>query len=202
MIYVKSDEGREFKWKSDHAFVKVSAEESGGLLSMIEDNLTSDFAGSRFINTQNTQKPFSSLMEWSSSLLKVRRLRPTRAIRFTCRQTRRTLSDVSSQQRCDNFPARRIGRSICRVRTDECRGFQRRSRESTSRRPSTRQLSALSRNPDNGELPTLAQSGGADAVSGFRSESSIRPIQQSVELSHNNWIPDGGQATDLMCWRD
>ena len=43
MIYVKSGEGREFKWKSDHAFVKVSAEESDGLLSMIEDNLTSDF---------------------------------------------------------------------------------------------------------------------------------------------------------------
>ena len=43
MTYVKSGDGREFKWKSDHAFVKVSAEESGGLLSMIEDNLTADF---------------------------------------------------------------------------------------------------------------------------------------------------------------
>ncbi len=43
MIYVKSNEGREFKWKSDHAFLKVSANESGGLFSMIEDNLTPDF---------------------------------------------------------------------------------------------------------------------------------------------------------------
>jgi len=43
VIYVKSNEGREFKWRSDHAFLKVSAEESGGLFSMIEDNLTSDF---------------------------------------------------------------------------------------------------------------------------------------------------------------
>lgn len=43
MNYVKSGEGREFKWKCDHAFVKVSAAESGGLLSMIEDNLTADF---------------------------------------------------------------------------------------------------------------------------------------------------------------
>ena len=43
MVYVKSGEGREFKWKSDHAFVKVSADESGGLLSMIEDNLSVDF---------------------------------------------------------------------------------------------------------------------------------------------------------------
>ena len=43
MLYVKSGEGRAFKWKSDHAYVKVSAEESGGLLSVIEDNLTADF---------------------------------------------------------------------------------------------------------------------------------------------------------------
>ncbi len=43
MTYVKSGEGRDFQWKSDHAFVKVSAEESGSLLSMIEDNLTAEF---------------------------------------------------------------------------------------------------------------------------------------------------------------
>ena len=44
MVYVKSGEGRAFKWQSDHAFVKVTAEESGGLLSLIEDNLTTEFA--------------------------------------------------------------------------------------------------------------------------------------------------------------
>lgn len=44
MRYVKAGEGRKFKWKSDHAFVNISAEESGGSLSMIEDNLTTEFA--------------------------------------------------------------------------------------------------------------------------------------------------------------
>ena len=44
MTYVKSGEGRAFKWKSDHAFVKVSAEDSGGMFSLVEDNLTTEFA--------------------------------------------------------------------------------------------------------------------------------------------------------------
>ncbi len=34
---------REFAWKSDHAYVKISAEESGGRYTLIEDNLTVEF---------------------------------------------------------------------------------------------------------------------------------------------------------------
>ena len=34
---------REFAWKSDHAFVKISAEESDGRYTLIEDNLTAEF---------------------------------------------------------------------------------------------------------------------------------------------------------------
>ena len=40
---VKTGEGKEFRWKSDHAYVKISSEDSGGRYTMIEDNLTTEF---------------------------------------------------------------------------------------------------------------------------------------------------------------
>lgn len=39
-ICVKAGYGRDFPWKSDHAYVKVSKIQSQGHLSLIEDNMT------------------------------------------------------------------------------------------------------------------------------------------------------------------
>ena len=99
MTYVKSGDGREFKWKSDHAFVKVSAEESGGLLSMIEDNLTADFVLPLHKHAEHAETFFivDGVVEF---IIEVGSLRPKRATRFTCPRTRDTLSDAFSPQKC------------------------------------------------------------------------------------------------------
>ncbi len=54
-IYVKGKEGRDFAWKSDHAYVKVSSEESGGRFSLIEDNLTAEFHLPRHLHRTHTE---------------------------------------------------------------------------------------------------------------------------------------------------
>ena len=54
-IYVKGKEGRDFAWKSDHAYVKVSSEESGGRFSLIEDNLTVEFHLPRHLHRTHTE---------------------------------------------------------------------------------------------------------------------------------------------------
>jgi hypothetical protein len=44
MVYMQSGECRPFKWQSNHAFGKITAEEPSGLLSMVENNQTTEFA--------------------------------------------------------------------------------------------------------------------------------------------------------------
>lgn len=54
-VYVARGKGREFAWKSDDAFVKVSAEESGGQFSLIEDNLTTEFRLARHVHREHAE---------------------------------------------------------------------------------------------------------------------------------------------------
>lgn len=54
-VYVKGGEGREFRWKSDDAFVKISTEDSGGNYSLIEDNLTTEFHLPRHLHREHTE---------------------------------------------------------------------------------------------------------------------------------------------------
>jgi quercetin dioxygenase-like cupin family protein len=54
-VYVPADKGRSFGWKSDHAFVKVSSEESGGRFTLIEDNLTTEFRLPRHLHREHTE---------------------------------------------------------------------------------------------------------------------------------------------------
>jgi len=42
-VYTPAGQGREFAWQSDHAYVKLNAEESGGRYTLVEDNLTAVF---------------------------------------------------------------------------------------------------------------------------------------------------------------
>ena len=42
-LYIAGSQGRNFAWKSDNAYVRVSSEDSGGRFSLIEDNLTTEF---------------------------------------------------------------------------------------------------------------------------------------------------------------
>ena len=54
-LYVKALEGRDFAWKSDHAYVKVSSDESGGTFSLIEDNLTTEFHLPKHLHRTHTE---------------------------------------------------------------------------------------------------------------------------------------------------
>lgn len=54
-IFVKGGHGREFKWKSDDAFVKLSSEDTGGRYSLIEDNLTTEFKLPRHLHRQHAE---------------------------------------------------------------------------------------------------------------------------------------------------
>jgi quercetin dioxygenase-like cupin family protein len=54
-VCVKSSTGRDFAWKSDHAYVKVSSEESGGRYSLIEDNLTAEFRLPRHLHRAHSE---------------------------------------------------------------------------------------------------------------------------------------------------
>src|SRR5262245_29841498 len=57
-VYVKSGQGREFKWKSDDAFIKISAEDSGGRFSLVEDNLTTEFRLPRHLHRVHAETFF------------------------------------------------------------------------------------------------------------------------------------------------
>lgn len=54
-VFVRAREGREFKWKSDHAYVKLSAAETGGAFSLIEDNLTTEFHLPRHLHREHAE---------------------------------------------------------------------------------------------------------------------------------------------------
>ena len=54
-VCVKGGQGREFRWKSDHAFVKLSTEDSGGRYSLIEDNLTAEFSLPLHLHRQHAE---------------------------------------------------------------------------------------------------------------------------------------------------
>lgn len=47
--------GQEFAWKSDHAYVKISSEQSGGVFSLIEDNLTLEFRLPKHLHRIHTE---------------------------------------------------------------------------------------------------------------------------------------------------
>ena len=55
IVHIPAGQGREFAWKSDDAFVKVSAENSGGDFSMIEDNLTTEFRLPRHVHREHAE---------------------------------------------------------------------------------------------------------------------------------------------------
>jgi quercetin dioxygenase-like cupin family protein len=42
--FIKPNEGKNYQWESDHTFVKVSAADTGGDYTLMEDNLKSTFA--------------------------------------------------------------------------------------------------------------------------------------------------------------
>jgi quercetin dioxygenase-like cupin family protein len=54
-LHVKGGQGREFAWKSDDAFVKISSEDSGGSFSLIEDNLTTEFRLARHLHRVHSE---------------------------------------------------------------------------------------------------------------------------------------------------
>ena len=54
-VYVARGGGREFAWKSDDAFVKVTTEESGGLFSLIEDDSTTEFRLARHVHREHAE---------------------------------------------------------------------------------------------------------------------------------------------------
>jgi quercetin dioxygenase-like cupin family protein len=55
VAYTRSGHGREFAWQSDHAYVKISAEDSGGRFSLIEDNLTTVFHLPRHLHRRHAE---------------------------------------------------------------------------------------------------------------------------------------------------
>jgi quercetin dioxygenase-like cupin family protein len=57
-VFVKGGGGRDFKWKSDHAYVKISSDESDGRFSLIEDNLTAEFHLPRHLHRTHTETFF------------------------------------------------------------------------------------------------------------------------------------------------
>lgn len=54
-LYVPANSGRDFAWKSDHAYVKINSEESGGRYSLIEDNLTTEFHLPRHLHHEHAE---------------------------------------------------------------------------------------------------------------------------------------------------
>lgn len=65
--YVKAGSGRDFAWKSDHAYVKISSEDSGGRYSLIEDNLTTEFHLPRHLHRAHAEAFYvvSGLVEFT-----------------------------------------------------------------------------------------------------------------------------------------
>jgi quercetin 2,3-dioxygenase len=55
VVYIAAGQGREFAWKSDDAFVKLSSEDSGGMFSLIEDNLTTEFRLARHVHREHAE---------------------------------------------------------------------------------------------------------------------------------------------------
>lgn len=55
IVYVPGGQGREFAWKSDDAFVKVSSEDTDGRFSLIEDNLTAEFRLARHVHQEHAE---------------------------------------------------------------------------------------------------------------------------------------------------
>ena len=54
-VYINGNSGRNFAWKSDNAYVRISAEDSGGKYSLIEDNLTTEFHLPRHMHREHTE---------------------------------------------------------------------------------------------------------------------------------------------------
>ncbi len=54
-VYVAGGQGREFAWKSDDAFVKLSSADTGGRFSLIEDNLTTGFRLPRHMHQEHAE---------------------------------------------------------------------------------------------------------------------------------------------------
>lgn len=42
--FIKANEGKNYEWESDHTFVKVSAQDTNGSYTLMEDNLKATFA--------------------------------------------------------------------------------------------------------------------------------------------------------------
>jgi quercetin dioxygenase-like cupin family protein len=54
-LCVKANSGKNWSWKSDNAFLKVSAKDSSGAFSLIEDNLTTEFHLPRHLHHVHTE---------------------------------------------------------------------------------------------------------------------------------------------------
>jgi quercetin dioxygenase-like cupin family protein len=54
-VHIPAGTGREFAWKSDHAYVKFSSEDTGGSFTLIEDNLTTEFHLPRHMHREHSE---------------------------------------------------------------------------------------------------------------------------------------------------